>query len=138
MAARDAASRRSAAYRQSLHDGLARKVARMDLPVPMSSSAYVTVNVRADELPVASDQRRDGDVPVVPGNGCWSVAGVSAEVNVGRPTAAVTDDVCADPALTQTTAGLHPLLNLTGGRGRRAEYLDQFFTGQRDTVAKPG
>ena len=36
-----------AAYRESLEDGLAREVARMDLPVRLFSSAYVTMNARA-------------------------------------------------------------------------------------------
>jgi thymidylate synthase (FAD) len=36
-----------AAYQESLEDGLAREVARMDLPVRLYSSAYVTMNARA-------------------------------------------------------------------------------------------
>jgi thymidylate synthase (FAD) len=36
-----------AAYRESLDDGLAREVARMDLPVRLYSSAFVTMNARA-------------------------------------------------------------------------------------------
>ncbi|MGC9666225.1 FAD-dependent thymidylate synthase [Planosporangium sp. 12N6] len=36
-----------AAYLESLDDGLAREVARMDLPVRLYSSAYVTMNARA-------------------------------------------------------------------------------------------
>ncbi|GAA0817221.1 FAD-dependent thymidylate synthase [Spirilliplanes yamanashiensis] len=36
-----------AAYRESLDDGLAREVARMDLPVRLYSAAFVTMNARA-------------------------------------------------------------------------------------------